>query len=114
MSSHADTCQVHNANPPWACTCGEDLRQCRAENQQLRDALERRDSILSDWFAHYPEAVFLPLSPEQIAKAVDAITETGITSDALHAAWARHLLSTIMAKIKESDAALAAVRVEEA
>jgi hypothetical protein len=89
------------------------LVDAEAENQQLRDALERRDSILSDWFAHYPEAVFLPLSPEQIAKAVDAITETGITSDALHAAWARHLLSTIMAKIKESDAALAAVRVEE-
>jgi ribosome maturation protein Sdo1 len=39
MSSHADTCQVHNANPPWACTCGEDLRQCRAENQQLREVL---------------------------------------------------------------------------
>jgi FAD/FMN-containing dehydrogenase len=89
------------------------IERLEAENQQLRDALERRDSILSDWFAHYPEAVFLPLSPEQIAKAVDAITETGITSDALHAAWARHLLSTIMAKIKESDAALAAVRVEE-
>jgi hypothetical protein len=39
MSGHANTCQCHNANPPWACTCGDDLRQARVENQQLRDAL---------------------------------------------------------------------------
>jgi hypothetical protein len=41
MSAHSAACQCLHPNPSWYCTCGEDLRRCRDENQRLRDALER-------------------------------------------------------------------------
>jgi hypothetical protein len=126
MSSHADTIRrARSASEYEFGNLNQDQRNLLmaladlgdallAENQQLRERISARDEILSRWFASYPEDVFLPLSPEQMVKAVDAITGTGITSDALHAAWARHLLLHVMSEIKQADAAAAAAlaRVE--
>jgi hypothetical protein len=108
MSSHANV--THTFCMHWRSECEWDrpcsVHELLAENQQLRERISARGEILSRWFAHYPESVFPALSPEQMVKAVDAITETGITSDALHAAWARHLLFHVMSEIKQADAAV--------
>ena len=41
----------------------------------------------------YPEAIFTPLTPAEVATLVAAMVATGIPapSDRLHAQWARHL-----------------------
>ncbi len=39
-SEHHASCDVHNPNPPWACTCGLDLLQARQQAQRYRQALQ--------------------------------------------------------------------------
>lgn len=62
-----------------------------------------RDEILSRWFNHYPESVFPGIEVEKMAEVLAAIEGTGVTSDALYASWARHLLFHVMLEIKQAD-----------
>lgn len=71
-----------------------------ARATQLGGERDATDAVLSKWFAHYPEDIFLPLAAPQVAEAVKAIQSTGITSDALYGGWARHILFHVMQEIK--------------
>jgi hypothetical protein len=76
-------------------------------SDEVVDAMWR----IKQWCGAYPADIFRPLSDDQVAKAVEAIISTGITSDALHAQWARHLLGGIG---DIANAALEAVQRGEA
>ena len=61
------------------------------ENERMRDALEQ----IERWVYAYPEAVFPPVSPDQMERAARVLREVGISMDAMHAEWARHIMSGI-------------------
>ena len=70
--------------------------------EQLEDTLER----IAQWCTAYPITVFLPLSNDEIRRAGEVLNAAGISMDALHGGWARHLLEGIG---KEARTALSAL-----
>lgn len=62
-----------------------------ADNERMRDALEQ----IEQWIAAYPEAVFTPVPTDQLQRAGRVLREFGISMDAMHAEWARHILDGI-------------------
>lgn len=60
----------------------------RAENERQEEALYR----IVQWCRAYPETVF---SEPDFDKARTALESAGVSMDALHGTWARHLLKGI-------------------
>lgn len=60
--------------------------------ERMADALQ----AIKAWCAAYPEDVFPPLTDEDFARAAAALEAAGLSSDRLHAAWARHFAVGLM------------------
>ena len=62
---------------------------------------EREDDLvealwqIDQWCKAYPETIFRPISKEKLAEANDALKAIGVDMGAMHAQWARHLLTGI-------------------
>jgi len=69
----------------------QDAEATDNELEQLRDALDR----IEQWCRAYPVEVFVPLTDEQIRTANTVLSFADISIGALHAQWARHILSGI-------------------
>lgn len=69
------------------------------ENERLRDILEQ----IKQWIAAYPETVFLPVSADQMKLAARVLREAGISMDALHAGWARHILDGLREIVRHAE-----------
>jgi hypothetical protein len=59
--------------------------------EKLQEALLR----IKQWCDAYPKDIFKPLSDEELRTANTVLSFAGIDMGALHAGWARHLLSGI-------------------
>ncbi len=51
--------------------------------------------LIRDWAHAYPVSVFSHVSPEEVRKAAMAMQSVGVSSDAMHASWARAILDDI-------------------
>ena len=58
---------------------------------QLEEALQR----IKQWANAYPVTVFKPIPPEKMELASKVLADNGIDMGALHASWARHILTGI-------------------
>ena len=58
---------------------------------ELVDALTE----IKQWCDAYPETIFRPVPSEKMKEATEALKEIGVDMGAMHAAWARHLVSGI-------------------
>lgn len=70
----------------------------------LEDALRAVYALreITQWCDAYPVDVFPELSDEDYARAHTALVGVGLSSDRLHAAWARHLLTGITKLAKDA------------
>jgi len=97
----------------WEATAQHEYARALRAEAQLAKMREQRDDAaqalheIKRWAEAYPVDVFVPLTPEQIKAAVEAIATTGVTSDALHASWARHIARGIGDIARRGLAALA-------
>lgn len=64
------------------------MRDVLAELDALRDAVDSFDSA-------YPESVFPEYGPGELPAAIAAIKAAGVSSERLHASWARHISRSI-------------------
>lgn len=74
-----------------------------AERDAARREVGQRDEGLQDiiqWCEAYPVDVFIEPTKEKMAAAAKACEAVGLTFDALHASWARHILSGIERKAR--------------
>lgn len=79
------------------------LSTAREEIQAEREGVESRadDLVLSlqrirEWCDAYPVDIFAEPTAEEVKVGVDALQSTGvISSDRLHASWARHILKGV-------------------
>lgn len=58
---------------------------------KLTDGLAKIDQ----WCKAYPEKVFRPISPDKMKEAAKALRVIDVDMGAMHAEWARHLISGI-------------------
>lgn len=61
------------------------------QSEKMEDALHR----IAQWARAYPVEVFIPVPPEKLREANDALRAIGVDMGALHAGWARHILDGI-------------------
>lgn len=66
------------------------------------EILEGALHAIAQWCDAYPVAVFPELSDEDHARAHAALLRIGLSSDRLHAAWARHLTTGIAKLAKDA------------
>ena len=59
---------------------------------QLEDALRR----IKQWAEAYPVTVFSPVTQTDLVIAAEVLKGIGVSMDALHAAWARHILNGVV------------------
>lgn len=57
--------------------------------EQLEDAI--REAL--QWIDAYPEDIFIPVPESKLKDAAKALEAIGVDMGALHAGWARHLLT---------------------
>ena len=76
------------------------------QQPKLRERIEHLEEALGelkDWADGYPVKVFRPMEEADYRRCHEALLAAGYSSDRLHAAWARHILS----RVKQiTDAAL--------
>lgn len=61
------------------------------EIEELRMALIE----IKQWTEAYPVTVFLPVSDDDLKVAAMVLKAAGISMDAIHASWARHILQGV-------------------
>lgn len=66
--------------------------------ERLEDALLR----IKAWAHAYPITVFLPVTEADLKIAATVLRASGLSIDALHAAWARHIMHDITEIIDEA------------
>ena len=64
--------------------------------ERLEEALE----AVRNWCNAYPDLIFTPISDDKLLLAGNVLAAKGIDVGALHAQWARHLLSGIKAIVE--------------
>lgn len=63
----------------------------------------RLEDAVQSFHDAYPEDVFPPLTKEQHKTAVEALRAAGVTSEQLHADWARRIVASIFRIAQESE-----------
>lgn len=88
----------------------EEIARLAAENARWRAAVQT-------WADAYPPDVFPPLTDDETRAAVALVYQSGISSERLHASWARHIAKCILEDVArletEARAVLTAKEVQQ-
>lgn len=74
--------------------------------EDTKDAIEQALQTCDAW----SEDFFSPISKEELRKAVDAVIASGVSSDRLHASWARHVVGLLKPALTQSAALFVQLR----
>jgi hypothetical protein len=77
----------------------DDIERLKNRIEKLEDVLHR----IRTWCEAYPKDIFLPVSEEELKRAVIVLRENGMRVDALYGEWGRHILSAIHLMILASE-----------